>query len=85
VTAQDPRTFSLDIVEGEALASARGDRPWLGVYFRCAARYVKVFRTRDATGYLARCPACGRTTTFKVGTGGTNQRFFEVSCGGVSS
>ena len=56
------------------------DRPWIGVHFLCAGQYVKVFRDVRATRYLARCPRCGRCARFRVGAGGTDQRFFEVSC-----
>ena len=27
-----------------------------------------------------RCPKCGKTVSFRVGSGGTSERFFEVSC-----
>ena len=56
------------------------DRPWIGVQFTCANRYVRVHRRVDGSGYLARCPACGREVRFRVGDGGTDARFFEVSC-----
>lgn len=55
-------------------------RPWLGVHFVCANRYVRVFRDHRGGGYTARCPACGRCARFRVGPGGTPSRLFEVSC-----
>jgi len=55
-------------------------RPWIGVHFVCANRYVRVHRRADGSGYLARCPACGREVRFRVGEGGTDARLFEVSC-----
>jgi hypothetical protein len=55
-------------------------RPWLGVRFRCAGAYLRVFRAADGTEYRATCPRCARCVRFAVGEGGTNQRFFEVSC-----
>jgi hypothetical protein len=55
-------------------------RPWLGVRFACAGAYVRVFRNVDGTGYAARCPKCGECIRFRVGSGGTDQRFFEVRC-----
>lgn len=59
---------------------SRSERPWLGVYFQCAGAYLRVLRNASGTGYLARCPRCSRTVQFRVGKGGTAQRFFEVSC-----
>lgn len=62
------------------LASVGGGRPALQVYFRCANAYLRVLRAADGTHYLARCPSCGKSTRFLVGQGGTDQRFFELSC-----
>jgi len=55
-------------------------RPWLGVRFRCSGAYLRVLRNAEGTGYTARCPRCGKCMRFRVGKGGTEQRFFEVSC-----
>jgi hypothetical protein len=59
-----------------------GSRPFLRVYFACANHYVRVYRAPEATCYVARCPACAATKTFRVGPGGTERRFFELSCTG---
>jgi len=59
---------------------APGERPWLGVRFVCAGAYQRVYRNADNTAYLARCPRCAKTIRFRVGGGGTDQRFFDVSC-----
>lgn len=56
-------------------------RPWLGVRFDCAGVYVRVYRNPNANAYLAQCPACGQSVRFRVGPGGTAERFFTVSCG----
>jgi len=71
------RRVSLPI---RARAPASDPRPSLGVYFKCAHRYVRVFRSPTANRYIARCPKCGKSIRFRVGPGGTSQRFFEVSC-----
>ncbi|MFA6045046.1 MAG: hypothetical protein WC718_08685 [Phycisphaerales bacterium] len=62
------------------LPQVAGGRPALQVYFRCANAYLRVLRAADGTHYLARCPSCGKSTKFLVGEGGTDQRFFEMSC-----
>ncbi len=54
--------------------------PSIGVYFACSNQYLRVFRNNAGTHYLARCPKCAKTINFRVAPGGTNQRFFEVSC-----
>lgn len=61
-------------------AAVGPSRPFIGVLFRCAASYQRVYRDRTGTRYLARCPRCGKTVRFVVGEGGTNERFFEVEC-----
>jgi len=55
-------------------------RPSIGVYFRCANAYQRVFRNAQGTAYLARCPKCAKTMTFRVGPSGSAQRQFEISC-----
>jgi hypothetical protein len=55
-------------------------RPWLGVRFLCAGTYQRVYQDRDGRGYTARCNRCGKCVRFRVGAGGTDRRFFEVSC-----
>lgn len=54
--------------------------PYLRVYFACANQYVRVRRAPDVNRYLARCPSCGNTKSFLVGSQGTDQRFFRLTC-----
>lgn len=61
-------------------AGGAGARPWIGVRFVCAGAYLRVARNKEGTGYQAMCPRCGKRIRFRVGPGGTDQRFFEVSC-----
>jgi len=46
----------------------------------CSGMYQRVYRDVNGERYLARCTKCGKTITFKVGQGGSDQRFFDVSC-----
>ena len=64
----------------ETVPADQGQRPWLGIQFTCAGAYQRVYRSADGVKYLARCPRCGKSINFRVGEGGTNQRFFDVSC-----
>jgi phage terminase large subunit GpA-like protein len=59
---------------------ANTERPYLRIYFACANQYVRVYRRPDQKHYLARCPTCGMTKTFRVGPSGTANRFFELTC-----
>jgi len=59
---------------------ASGDRPWIGVHFTCSNMYIRVPKNRDKSGYTARCPRCGKCMRFRVGSAGTAERFFQLSC-----
>jgi len=60
--------------------TAREARAWLGVRFTCAGAYLRAFKSADGTEYRVTCPRCAKCVRFAVGEGGTDQRFFEVSC-----
>lgn len=79
---QPPRR-TISLLEGPPPGGRGGGaegRPWIGVRFLCAGAYVRVSRNKEGTAYHAMCPRCGKRIRFRVGPGGTNQRFFEVSC-----
>ncbi len=54
----DPGVVASDRHDGGAGGTPA--RPWIGVQFVCAGKYVRVFRRGDGSGYLARCPTCGK-------------------------
>ena len=70
----------LDLSESDMPGAGSAGRPWLQVWFACSGKYVRVYRAADGSGYTARCPQCSKPVRFKVGEGGTAQRFFTVSC-----
>jgi hypothetical protein len=53
-------------------------RPFLGVQFSCCRVYARVYINRDGSQYVGHCPRCARRVTFKVGPGGTDERFFTA-------
>ena len=76
----EPKSLNLPQLVSPSSTPAGGSRPWLGVRFVCANKYVRVYRDADGSRYTARCPECGRCAVFRVGAGGTDSRQFEVSC-----
>ena len=53
-----------------------GPRPWIGMHWRCCDVYARIYRHPEADRYRGSCPRCGRSTTLRVGSGGTSARSF---------
>ncbi len=68
---------------GEQPTAGRGGAPggsrFLGVHFACCAVYARIYVNRQGTRYTGHCPRCGRPIEFRIGPGGTDDRFFTVS------
>lgn len=58
--------------------SPSAERPWVGIVFECCQVYARVYRDRSATTYQGRCPKCLRQVRLRVGSGGTDLRFFTA-------
>ena len=54
-------------------------RPFLGIWFECCCVYGRIYKNKEGTAYVGRCPKCLRQVRARVGEGGTNQRFFRGS------
>jgi hypothetical protein len=53
-------------------------RAFLGVNFTCCHVYARVYINHDRSQYIGHCPRCARRVSFKVGPGGTDERFFTA-------
>ncbi|MCH8150682.1 MAG: hypothetical protein IH987_22375 [Planctomycetes bacterium] len=51
-------------------------RPWVGIQFNCCAVYARIYRNTDGGAYNGACPRCRRPVMLRVGSGGTDSRFF---------
>lgn len=51
---------------------------FLGVMFECCGVYGRLYKNKEGTHYVGRCPKCTKPVRIKIGEGGTNQRFFKA-------
>lgn len=56
----------------------RNNTNFLGVMFECCNVYGRLYKNKEGTYYVGRCPRCLRELKIKIGDGGTNQRFFRA-------
>lgn len=53
-------------------------RSYLGIMFNCCNTYGRVYKNKEGTAYVGRCPKCMRSVKVSVGEGGTDRRFFNA-------
>ncbi len=53
-------------------------KQYLGIMFECCKVYSRIYKNKEGTAYVGRCPRCLKSVNIKVGAGGTNNRFFKA-------
>ena len=53
-------------------------RPFVGIEFTCCGRYARIYQNRDRTHYVGNCPKCAKPVRLRIGTGGSDSRFFTA-------
>lgn len=51
---------------------------FLGIMFECCNIYARIYKNKDGTAYVGRCPKCMRSVKIPIGEGGTSSRFFRA-------
>ncbi|MDR1924647.1 MAG: endonuclease Q family protein [Planctomycetaceae bacterium] len=70
--------LSSDLSPNNSQSENSNKRRYIGVRFNCCGVYLRIYINRQATAYEGRCPKCGKPISVKVGSGGTDCRFFEA-------
>ena len=55
-----------------------GGNSFLGVHFACCGVYARVYVNRAGTHYVGHCPRCARRVEFRIGPGGSADRFYTA-------
>lgn len=53
-------------------------KKYLCISFKCCNAYSRIYKNKDETAYVGRCPRCLKSIRINIGSGGTSGRFFEV-------
>ena len=53
-------------------------KKYLGIHFQCCNVYSRAYVNKQGTMYQGSCPRCAKHVEVKIGSGGTDNRFFNA-------
>jgi len=65
-------------VEENNKQQSNNKKKFLGIWFDCCKVYGRLYKNKDETAYIGRCPRSMRILSVKIGGEGTDRRFFRA-------
>ena len=53
-------------------------RKFVGITFACCSVYARAYMNRERDAYVGHCPKCSRRVHLRIGSSGTDSRFFTA-------
>lgn len=59
-------------------AQKGSSKNFIGIMFNCCNVYARIYKNKEGTAYVGRCPKCMRPVRLLIGEGGVHSRFFSA-------
>lgn len=53
-------------------------KQFLGVMFECCHVYGRIYKNKEGTAYVGKCPKCLKSVSVRIGKEGSSNRFFKA-------